>query len=133
MDYKQIFMDHLDDIDITYDDLDDGLVKIGFGGDNAKTIDAIGSFEEDNDDVEFTSFSIGNFKNNYEAGIRVCNEMNREYRWVKFYLDDDADVVAKISTRVDEYNCGEYCTKALMRLVDIIDAAYPNFMRALWS
>ena len=133
MDYKQKFMDYLDENDITYDDLDDGLVKICFGGDNAKTIEVIASLEEDNPDAELASYSIGNFKNNYEAGIRVCDEMNREYRWVKFYLDSDADVVAKIYVRVDEYNCGEFCAKALVRLVDIIDATYPNFLRALWS
>jgi hypothetical protein len=132
-DYKELFMEHLDDNDVSYDDLDDGLIKIELGGDNAKSIDIIGMFEEDNEDVEFTCFSIGNFQNNYDAGIRVCNEMNKEYKWVKFYVDDDADIVAKISTTVDEYNCGDYCTTAVMRLMQIVDAAYPNFMRALWS
>lgn len=126
-------MDHLDDNDITYDDLDDGLVKIGFGGDNLKSIEVIAMFEEDNPDVTITSWSIGNFKNNYESGLRVCNEMNKEYKWVKFYLDNDCDVVADISTTVDEYDCGPYCVTAIKRLIDIIDMSYPNFMRALWS
>lgn len=133
MDYKQIFMDHLDEIDINYDSLDNGMVKIEFGADNIKSIEVIAIFEEDNPDVAITSFSIGNFQNNYEAGLRVCNEMNKEYKWVKFYLDDDCDVVADISTMVDEYTCGDYCVTAIKRLIDIIDMAYPNFMRALWS
>ncbi len=133
MDYKQIFMDHLDDNDITYTDLDDGLVKIVFGGDNLKSIEVIAMFEDDNPDVGITSWSIGSFANNYEAGLRVCNEMNKEYKWVKFYLDKDSDVVADIYTTVDEYDCGPYCVTAIKRLIDIIDMAYPNFMRALWS
>lgn len=133
MDYKQLFMEFLDENDIEYDDLDDGLLKIEFGGDNLKSIDVVVLFEEDNPDVSVTSFSIGNFQNNYESGLRVCNEMNKEYKWVRFYLDNDADVVANIYTTVDEYDCGDYCITAVKRLIDIIDEAYPNFMRALWN
>ena len=65
--------------------------------------------------------------------IFTCNEMNAKYKWVKFYLDKDADVVASIDAYIDDYTCGEECMKLVRRVVNITDEAYPTFARAMWA
>ena len=60
-----------------------------------------------------------------------CNELNNKYRWVKFYLDDDSDVVAQIDAYVDDETCGGECLSLVRRMVNIVDGGYPTLMQAL--
>lgn len=131
--YKQLFLRYLDEKGVKYTDRDEYVVRISYSCDNLKTIPVYIFFDEDGDPmVQFKCWDIANFKNKEAKGIFACNEMNKTYRWVKFYLDKDADVVASIDAYIAEYNCGEECLALVRRLVNIIDDAYPTFAKAMW-
>ena len=65
--------------------------------------------------------------------LLACNKANCRFRWVKFYLDDDNDIVANADVLIDEYTVGEECAGIVSRIDSIIDDAYPDFMRAMWA
>ena len=64
---------------------------------------------------------------------RVLNDCNNKFRWVKFYLDDDNDIVANADILFDELNVGFTCVEIVMRTASIIDDAYPAIMKGIWG
>ena len=59
--------------------------------------------------------------------------MNAHYRWIKFYLDKDSDIVADCDAYIDADTCGKECMSLVRRMVNITDEAYPTFARAMWA
>ena len=132
--YKKIFMKALDGYKLKYRDNGEDAVFIQFGGDNMKEIQIGVFFAENNEPVvQFCCFPIASFKNKELEGLVVCNELNAEYRWFKFYLDKDKDVICLSDALLDEDSAGEECIDRLQRLVRIVDEVYPRFMRALYA
>ncbi|MBE6680289.1 MAG: hypothetical protein E7598_07205 [Ruminococcaceae bacterium] len=131
--YKNLFMSHMDSEGVKYTDRDTYVVQVTYNGDNLKSIPINVFFDKDGDPiVQFKCWDIGNFKGKEEKGIVACNEINKKYRWVKFYLDDDSDVVASIDAYISDDSCGRECLSLVRRSVSIIDDAYPTFARAMW-
>ena len=131
--YKRMFMNYMDMEGIKYVDRDEHVVRVTYTGDNLKTIPVYVFFDEDGDPiVQFKCWEIANFKGKEGKGIYACNMMNKEYRWVKFSLDDDSDIVASIDAYISADNCGEVCMSLVRRVVNITDDAYPTFAKAMW-
>ena len=132
--YKNLFMRYMDDEGIKYTDVKENVVKVVYTGDNLKSIPIFVFFDKDGDPlVSFKCWEIANFKDKEAVGIITCNQLNNQYRWVTFYVDDDADVITQIDSYVDENTCGPICMSLVRRMVNIVDEAYPEFMRALWG
>ncbi len=132
--YKQQFMTYMDRQGVKYTDVSEFVVRVNYSGDNMETISTYVFFDEDGDDmVQVASSSIANFKDSMAAGLVACNTMNAKYRWVKFYLDKDADLECTIDAYIDESTCGSECLRLVKRVVNIVDEAYPIFMKARWS
>lgn len=132
--YAQRFADTMDEKEVKYTEIDDHTLKISFNGDSIKTVTIYAIFEEDGENlVQLRSWEIESFASNEAAGLAVCNEMNCHYRWVKFYLDKDKDVVATIDATLDDDSCGEECFSLMCRFVDIVDGAYPQIEKARWA
>ncbi len=132
--YKQLYMDYMDENGIKYSDVDDFVVRVAYTGDNLKSIPVHVFFDKTGDSViNMVCFEIANFKSNTAAGLIACNEMNSKYRWVKFYIDNDGDLFCSLDAYIDEDTCGEECRNLVGRIVNIVDEAYPVFMRALWA
>lgn len=132
--YKQLFMNYMDREGIKYTDNGEFSVRIVYNGDNMQSIPVVVHFDKDGDNmVQFHCWEIGNFKDKFAAGVLAANEMNAKYRWVKFYIDDDKDMVCSTDAYIDYDSCGEECMSLVRRVVNITDEAYPTFMKALWS
>jgi len=132
--YKQMFMAHMDSVGVRYTDHNDYIVKVSYKGDNMQSIPIYVCFDkEDKPLVSFKCWDVANFKNKEARALIACNEMNTEYRWVKFYLDSDADIVVEADAIVDDVTAGEECLQMVRRMVNITDEAYPTFARALWA
>ncbi len=133
--YKSLFMSYLDNNNIKYSEPRELAVKIVYKGDNLNSIPVWVFFDEDGDPlVSFKCWDITNFKGDKVAtGILSCNELNSKYRWIKFYVDDDGDVIAETDAYIDSNSCGETCHYLVRRMVSIIDKAYPTLMKAQWS
>ena len=132
--YKQLFMRYMDAEGIKYVDRDEFVVKVTYTGDNMKSIPVFVFFDEDGDPiVQMKCWDIANFKGKEAKAVLACNEMNKNWRWIKFHLDDDADIVASIDAYIEPTTCGEECMRLVRRVVNITDEAYPTFARALWA
>ncbi len=133
--YKSLFMRYMDRNNIKYTDVKENVVKVVYSGDNLTSIPIYVFFDKDGDPlVNFKCWNIQNFKGDLMAGGMIaCNDLNKVYRWVKFYLDDDCDVIAEIDAYVDEDTCGSECTSLVKRMVNIIDEGYPTLMHFRWN
>ena len=132
--YKELFMRYMDREGIKYVDRDEFVVKVTYTGDNLKSIPVYVFFDKDGDPmVQFKCWDIANFKGKEGKGIFACNTANKTYRWVKYFLDDDSDIVASIDAYIDEDSCGPECMALVRRVVNITDEVYPEFARAMWN
>ena len=132
--YAREFTMHMDANGIKYTEQDEHVIKVSYSGDNMDSIPVFVFFDEDGDPyAQFKCWNIANFKNNESVAIELCNKLNAEYRWVKFYIDDDKDVVASIDAMLDMGSCGEECLSLVRRVVSIVDDAYPQIARARWA
>lgn len=132
--YKNIFMRYMDSKGIKYVDKDEFILKITYTGDNLKSIPVFVFFDKDGDPmVEFKCWEIANFKGKEAQGILACNEINDKYRWVKYCVDKDGDIVASVDAYIDDNTCGDECMRLVKRVVNITDEAYPTFAKALWA
>lgn len=69
----------------------------------------------------------------YAQLLSVCNECNTQFRWAKFYIDNDSDLMVECDVPLRETSVGDECVEVVMRLADIIDSAYGDIMRAAWG
>lgn len=66
--------------------------------------------------------------------LSVVNDLNTEYRWVKFTVNKEGgeiraedDAVLQLDTAAEE------SLELMLRMTHIIEEAYPVFMKAMWS
>jgi len=133
--YKALYLRYMDAHNIRYTTANN-IVSISYTGSNAQSITILVSFDPDgNNLVEFGCYSIGSCKSDekYANAIVLCNEMNKKYRWVKFFVDDDRSIVGKADAIVDSSSVGSECAEMVSRMVGIIDDVYPEFMRLMWA
>lgn len=133
-DYARAFCAYMDANGIKYTVQKENFIKVLYRGDNLDSIPVFAIFDEDNDPlVAFKCWDIANFKNKEADALIVCNILNAEYRWVKFYLDKDNDIVASIDAIIDLDTCGSECMALVRRVVNIVDDAYPRIAKARWA
>lgn len=69
----------------------------------------------------------------YAQLLSACNECNTTYRWAKFYIDEDSDLMVECDVPLRDSSVGDECVEVVMRLADIVDQAYATIMRAAWG
>ena len=72
-------------------------------------------------------------ENKLTAMLMACNAANKQYRWIKFYISDNQDIMAEDDAILDMANVGEECIELVARMVRVVDEAYPSFMRAIYA
>lgn len=118
------------------DDYEKPMIALNFGGgDFSYTHVAIHViFDEDGQSVQIVTSPIASVPAEKTAKLLLTlNECNHKFRWVKFYLDDDNDIIADADILFDEQNVGEACIEIVLRTASIIDDAYPEIMKSIWS
>lgn len=91
-------------------------------------------FDDNGESAQFITSPIVSVSAEKTASLLLaCNKANCRFRWVKFYLDEDNDLVANADVLIDEYTVGEECAGIVSRIASIIDDAYGDFMRAMWA
>ena len=65
--------------------------------------------------------------------LKICNELNNRFRWVKFAIDKDNDINIEIDCIVNEETAGEVVLELVQRLCGIVDEAYPELMGAIYG
>ena len=117
-------------------DYEKPMIVLSFGGgDFSYTHVAIHLiFDEDGQSAQVVTSPIASVPAEKTAKLLLTlNECNHKFRWVKFYLDEDNDVVADADVLFDEQNVGDACVEIVMRTASIIDDAYAEIMKGVWA
>lgn len=132
--YKELFMRYMRAQDINFRESGDYTVTIPYRADNAGHQDINVRFDKDGGNTVWFWCSYASMKrqDKRNACILTCNELNQKFRWVRFYLDEDNDLMAEADALVYRDTCGEECLKLVSRMVNIIDEAYPLVMKVMW-
>ena len=128
-DYKQSYLDYMDSHGIRYIDHDRFHVEVRYSGSNLRSIPVHIFFDKNGEDnVRLVCWKIARYtENQTEVACIMCNTMNKHFRWVKFYTDDDGDVLCEMDAFVDPVWVGEECAKLVRKMVYFVDEAYPLF------
>lgn len=73
------------------------------------------------------------YDENIESIYAICSKLNSQYRWVSFYVDSDNDILASASTFLGSEEVYEGSHDLILKMFNIVDRAYPEIMKALWS
>lgn len=65
--------------------------------------------------------------------VLACNQINSQFRYVKFVVDSDNDVTARTDAILDTGSADEECFELLIRSLKIIGDAKPVIMKAIYS
>ena len=109
------------------DEDEDEQVTVSVKGDNKKKIEVLIFFNKDLDVVSMRSWYVISFdKANLEKVLSAVNQLNSDYKFVKFVVDEsDYSVDAKIDCPIrDDDSAGEIAYDALYYVVNIVDEAY---------
>lgn len=132
--YKEAYLRYMDEKGVKYQDVDERVVDVAYNGKNADVLRVRVLFDpDDSGHVHFISGDVGSFKEKVPEGLLLCNAMNMNYRWAKFYLNQQNSVVVDSDAIIDRNIVGPSCVEIVERMVDIVDHAYPEFMKAKWG
>lgn len=133
----KLFSEYLEQRNVKYFVADTDVIRVSFTGKNCPSIRISFIFGDDGRDVAIRSYSLAKVDENDHAKHAIacyaCSLLNSQYRWIKFYLDEDNEITAADDAVIDPYTTGEECYELLMRTVDIIDKAYPIIMKTVWG
>ena len=89
---------------------------------------------DDDNDVAVRVFSLINVNDSQKPKmITALNELNCQFRYVKFSCDSDGDVNLQYDFPVSCKDPASCCRELIIRINDIIEKSYPEIMRAMWS
>lgn len=118
------------------EEYDNPMVALGFGGGDFSFTHVVVHlvFDLDGTSAQIVTSPIAGVPVEKTAQVLLTlNECNNKFRWVKFYLDEDNDIIANGDVMFDEQNTAETCIEMIMRTANIIDDAYADLMKAVWS
>ena len=127
---------YFDSKEIRYEERDEGVLRVGFGGlRNKGNIDVIVVIDDNDRTVSLTSYNVCAVPESKKDGLyQICSELNAHFRWVKFYVDEeDNTITARDDAIVQAESSGEEIHELIARMVGIVDDAYPTLMRFLWA
>ena len=113
-------------------ELDGGKVYIslGFGG---RSTDFFFDGRDEGSHVAIRTIFDKCPEDRFAELIVVCNALNVEYRWVKFYVDKDNDIMVSDDAIVSPETAGEECFELLVHTISILNDVKPTLMRAIYS
>jgi len=113
---------------------DDNILKVGWNLDNCE-MTVYFSFDENDKYVQLHGCDFIQIpENKMDAMLDVVNECNHEYRWVKFVLDKkNREIITKCDCVIDLETAAEETFELMIRTIQIVDEAYPIFMKSLWA
>lgn len=91
-------------------------------------------FDDDGHTVAVRCFRLAHAKEDrFIDVLKICNELNNRFRWVKFVIDKDNDINVEIDCIVNEETAGEVVLELVQRLCSIVDEAYPELMKTIYG
>jgi len=113
---------------------DASVVEAGFALDNGPNV-IVRFISRDNDnDVAVRVFDLLKVAEEQRPAVRkTINELNIEFRYLKFVMHESGSVHVENDMYVRTENVGEVATEMFIRYMQILKQAYPKLMKALWA
>ncbi len=112
-------------------ELDDGRSVVTFPYDGRRTNFF---FEGDNGDHVTMVTQIESVpEEKFTDVVLICNELNGSYKYLKFCVDKDNDVMVHMDAILDPSSAGEECMEMLARGVQILKEAKPLIMKGIYA
>lgn len=120
--------------DITVREMEENMFRVGWnfkGG----SIDIIFDFDEDDEHVHLEGMNFVRIpEDKYDAMYKTVNDLNDTYKLVKFVLlTQHGQICARDDAVIQLDSCGEECFELMIRMVHIVEDAYPSIMKALYA
>ncbi|WP_404336544.1 YbjN domain-containing protein [Planococcus rifietoensis] len=93
------------------------------------------SFDESEEIVEIYTFNIAEINDAYkkESTIKLINELNRDYRYSKFQLDENGKVSSSYALMFEDNFNPNIVVRQLVMALNSAEEVYPKFMKLVWS
>ena len=118
------------------DSFDRPAIGMAFGGGDYQFnhIAITVAFDEDGESAQIVSSPIANVPAEKTAKLlMVLNQCNCDFRWAKFYMDEDYDIIADTDVVFGEEGAGFAVAEAVLLAASVIDDAYPEIMKGIWG
>lgn len=111
------------------------VIRISFNADNLESIRISLFFDKEDKNVAVRCFNLAKVEEARKSKVyEACSKLNDDYRWAKFCIDEqDNTVTAAVDAVIRMDVAGEICHELVMRMVNIVDEAYPVLMKAMWA
>lgn len=111
------------------------IVRVSYRMDNRDSLEILMIFDEDETSVQLLSpCYIKVPESKKDVVYEICNRMNNTYRWVKYTLDEkDSSIDIRLDSMLPREYDGALAVEYSMRMANIADEAYPEFMKAIWA
>jgi len=111
------------------------IVRVSYKMDNRESLEVLIMFDDDETSVQLLSPCYVKVPESKKDIIyELCNRMNCTYRWVKYSLDErDNTIDIRLDSMLPKDFDGELVVDYSMRMANIADEAYPEFMKAIWA
>ena len=124
---------------IRYNEFDECTIGVAFTREDDSHINFSFRFDEETDNgkdkgnhIHLSTFvENANMKDMYSNALVLCNNLNKDYRWARFYIDNDYDIACDADAILSESNAGEECLELMFRLMRIIDEAAPRIKQLM--
>lgn len=98
------------------------VVRLSYKGENFDGQSFTFVFDDNGTSCQLYAFSIEAFEEDQLAdAYEFCNNLNAKYRWLKFYIDTEHELTAKVDAIVSPETVGRICKELLFRAVDLVD------------
>ncbi len=113
---------------------DETVVRCGWKLENTD-LSLVFSFDNDGSYLSIYGYDFIKVKPDlYDKIVWVVNECNSTYRFVKFILNKErGEIMLKIDAVVQLDSIAEEAFELMVRSGQIVDDAYPEFMKAMWA
>lgn len=130
---KASFISYLKEINFKFQEIEDNVITFGMSGDNVKGVKYFVSFDEGGDTINITGTDIASFKDKLTQGFITVNRLNVHYRWIKFVIHEDGDLITFTDAVIEPNTAGKEIMELIGRNINILDEAYPEIMREIWG
>ncbi len=108
---------------------DEHILVSEFKMENRNDIRIVMDFSADNHDVSIKALDIAEVPESARnAMLNEINSINRDFRWVKFYVDEENKIIAEDDAIIQLDSCAEEVFRCDLQLVSILDMVYPRIM-----
>jgi len=109
-------------------------VMAGFTVENGPDVAVMFISQDDDNDVSVRLFGLAHVPEEKKLFVYpVLNQLSEQYRFIKFIMDGEGYVNIEYDflTEVSDECLGDCCCEIFVRIMKIVDEAYPVLMKAL--